>query len=443
MSYRRALLASSSSADSAGTRPADPLRPPAAARAGRSRRRAWALLLAGGHLFVLSAFAFAQPLFDLIARNAEFFAVRGSTREDVVAFVLGALLIPPAVLLLVELVATAAGVLVWRAVHVLFVAALSAVVVLQALAQRVDGGVLLIAAAAALGAAVAWLYVRTPLVRTFFTVLIPAPVILAAALPLRLAGAQAAHGRGGCARRGCKGLEDARPGGRDRLRRAHDGLAPERPRPDRRRAVPELRPARARRDLLPPGDDRSRLDRARGSGDPDRTHPAGRRAADLRRPPGESLHAARADVPDPRPRVDHEPLPEGALPPRKGGAGRGRAALLAGPGRPGGGGLVRVGRLDPLPAHAAAVLACRAPAGGRPVVAELPRRRGHGDQDGERRRAGGRAALRAGLPADARPRVGARGDALLLPRADPAPTLALPPVGQDATSATRSRFRGS
>ena len=250
-------------------------------------------------------------------------------------------------------------------------------------------------------------------------------------LPLRLAGAQAAHGRGRCSGRGREGLEDARPGGRGRLRRAHHGLAPERARPDRRRAVPELRPARARRDLLPPGDDRPRLDRACGSGDPDRTHPARRRAPDLRRPPAEPLHAARADVPDPRPRVDHEPLPEGALRSREGGAGRRRAALLAGPGRPGGGGLVRVGRLDPLPPHAAAVLACRAPAGGRPVVAELPRRRGHGDQDGERRPADGRAAVRAGLPADARPRVGARGDALLLPRADPAPTLALPPVGQD------------
>ena len=168
-------MASSSAADPAGTRPVDPRR----ARARRSRRRGWALLLAGGHLFVLSAFAFAQPLFDLLANNAEFFAVRGSTREDIVAFVVGVLVIPPALLLLVELVATAGGVLAWRAVHLVFVAALAAVIVLQALAQRVDGGILLIGAAAAVGAAVAWLYVRTPLVRTFFTVLVPAPVILA------------------------------------------------------------------------------------------------------------------------------------------------------------------------------------------------------------------------------------------------------------------------
>ncbi len=173
-------MASSSSADSAGARPVDPRRPPAAARARRSRRRARALLLAGGHLFVLSAFAFAQPLFDLLAHNAEFFAVRGSTREDIVAFVLG------------RAAHSACGAARWSSswrrprecssgarCTSLFVAALSAVVVLQALAQRVDGGILLLVAAAALGAAVAWLYVRTPLVRTFLTVLIPAPVILA------------------------------------------------------------------------------------------------------------------------------------------------------------------------------------------------------------------------------------------------------------------------
>ena len=164
--------------DSAGTRPADSGPPPSAARSRRSRRRWRALLLAGGHLFVLSAFAFAQPLFDLLAHNAEFFAVRGSTREDIVAFVLGALLVPPTVLLLVELVATAGGVLVWRAVHLVFVAALSAAIVLHALAQRVDGGTLLLVGAAVVGGVVAWLYVRTRAVRTFLTVLIPAPVIL-------------------------------------------------------------------------------------------------------------------------------------------------------------------------------------------------------------------------------------------------------------------------
>ena len=38
------------------------------------------------HLSVLSAFAFAEPLFDLLGKTPEFFVVRGSTAGDVVFF---------------------------------------------------------------------------------------------------------------------------------------------------------------------------------------------------------------------------------------------------------------------------------------------------------------------------------------------------------------------
>ena len=41
-------------------------------------------------LAVLCAFAFAQPLFDLLGRNPEFFAVRGSPSGDIVLFAVGA-----------------------------------------------------------------------------------------------------------------------------------------------------------------------------------------------------------------------------------------------------------------------------------------------------------------------------------------------------------------
>jgi hypothetical protein len=40
------------------------------------------------HLFAASGFAFAQPLFDLLGKNPEFFAVRGSTPGDIVLFAL-------------------------------------------------------------------------------------------------------------------------------------------------------------------------------------------------------------------------------------------------------------------------------------------------------------------------------------------------------------------
>ena len=65
-----------------------------------SRRLPW--WLAGLHLLVLWAFAVAQPLFDLLGKNGEFFAARGSTRWDVVLFAFVLLFVPPAILLGLE-----------------------------------------------------------------------------------------------------------------------------------------------------------------------------------------------------------------------------------------------------------------------------------------------------------------------------------------------------
>ena len=54
---------------------------------------------------VLSGFALAQPLFDLLGKNAAFFVAHGSTALDVVVFALLVTLVPAAVILGVELVA--------------------------------------------------------------------------------------------------------------------------------------------------------------------------------------------------------------------------------------------------------------------------------------------------------------------------------------------------
>ena len=70
----------------------------AAREAGRSP--GWrGNLLAFGHLAVLSAFALAQPLFDLLSDNPEFFAARGSTGGEIIVFALLLVLAPPALLL--------------------------------------------------------------------------------------------------------------------------------------------------------------------------------------------------------------------------------------------------------------------------------------------------------------------------------------------------------
>jgi hypothetical protein len=49
------------------------------------------------HLGGLWALAFAQPLLDLLGRNAEFFVARGSTRGDILLLAFGYALVPPLV----------------------------------------------------------------------------------------------------------------------------------------------------------------------------------------------------------------------------------------------------------------------------------------------------------------------------------------------------------
>jgi hypothetical protein len=155
------------------------------------------LRVAGLHLLVLSAFALAQPLFDLLGKNAEFFGARGSTGWDVVLFALALVLVPPAVLLAIE------AVMPRRArpvVHHVFVAALVGLLVLQAIRSFGAPGWLLIVLAAAAGAAAAAVYARFGAARMVVTALAPAPVLFLAlflfnsdASKLTLSGTPAAH----------------------------------------------------------------------------------------------------------------------------------------------------------------------------------------------------------------------------------------------------------
>jgi sulfatase-like protein len=139
------------------------------------------------HLLVLSSFAIAQPLFDLLGRNGEFFAARGSTRWDVVLFAFVLVLVPPAVLLGIEAVTPRRA---RPAVHLVFVAALLGLFVLQAVNGNGASGWVLMAVAAAAGFAGAALYARFPAARTVLTVLAPAPVIF---LTLFLLDSDASH----------------------------------------------------------------------------------------------------------------------------------------------------------------------------------------------------------------------------------------------------------
>jgi hypothetical protein len=127
-------------------------------------------LRAGLHLAGLSTFAFAQPLFDLLGRNVEFFAVRGSTRWDVLVFALGLVIVPPLALLAVVAVAGRAA----TAVHLALVALLSGLVTLQAIRDIDAPDALLVAGAGLIGAGAGWAYARLGPVRLGATALSPA-----------------------------------------------------------------------------------------------------------------------------------------------------------------------------------------------------------------------------------------------------------------------------
>ena len=79
--------------------------PEARSAAARLGKRCWAF----AHLAVLCAFALAQPLFDLLKDNPEFFAARGSTGFDIISFSVLLVLVPPLLLLAIELLAGLAG----------------------------------------------------------------------------------------------------------------------------------------------------------------------------------------------------------------------------------------------------------------------------------------------------------------------------------------------
>ena len=130
------------------------------------------------HLGGLWALAFAQPLLDLLGRNAEFFVARGSTTGDILLLAFGYVLLPPLI---------GAGV-VWGAgtirpelgwgVMLALVALIVAGLVLPPAGDALGGSALAVPLALLVGAGAAALYARASGVRSFVTVLSPAPLIV-------------------------------------------------------------------------------------------------------------------------------------------------------------------------------------------------------------------------------------------------------------------------
>jgi hypothetical protein len=130
------------------------------------------------HLGGLWALALAQPLLDLLGRNAEFFVARGSAPVDIVLLAFGYTLLPPlAGAALVWGLGRSRPALGWGTMLVL-VALLVAALLLPPVGDLLGGSAAAVPVALALGAGAAALYARVSAVRSFVTVLAPAPLVV-------------------------------------------------------------------------------------------------------------------------------------------------------------------------------------------------------------------------------------------------------------------------
>lgn len=133
------------------------------------------------HVFVLSAFALAQPLYDVIRRNAEFFVAHEADRLDLVLLTLALSLAVPGVVAAAIWIAARVHPRAGTAAMLAAVAGFSALLALQALrAMRAFADAnneISFGVAAVVGAGAAWLYHRFAGLRQTLTVLSPAIVL--------------------------------------------------------------------------------------------------------------------------------------------------------------------------------------------------------------------------------------------------------------------------
>lgn len=151
-----------------------PAAPPERAVPSAAKEALWAYL----NLAVLWTFAVAQPLFDLLKDNPKFFAARGSSGFDIVSFSSLLVALPPALLLGVQLLLGLLGRPVRRGAHAVLLALLVALIAAQALKKVIDASdPLLVVLSLAIGAALAFFWLRAEPLRSFLQILSPAPLV--------------------------------------------------------------------------------------------------------------------------------------------------------------------------------------------------------------------------------------------------------------------------
>jgi arylsulfatase A-like enzyme len=160
--------------------------PPAAAepvgRPGRgwlrmfSREQLWSLV----ELFVLTGFVVGQPLLDVTGKAPDFFIFRRASKLDILLLIFIVLVLPALYLWVFELILSLAGERARRAMHLVIVTGLLAILALEVgkkLLPVRGRGLVLIAVAVAL--ALGFLYLKQAWVRTWLRYLAPAPLVFA------------------------------------------------------------------------------------------------------------------------------------------------------------------------------------------------------------------------------------------------------------------------
>jgi Sulfatase len=169
----------SSDVDEAKAGPAGPV--PEEAVAGRERTwldrlHLWALV----EVFVLSGFAIAQPLLDVTGKSPDFFLFRRADRLDIVAMVLGVLLLPTVFIWGFEVAIGLVSEPLRRLVHLAAIFGLFSLLAIQ-VAKKLTSlrGPQVVVIALAVGLLAATLYARTSWLRLWLRYLAPAPLVFA------------------------------------------------------------------------------------------------------------------------------------------------------------------------------------------------------------------------------------------------------------------------
>jgi hypothetical protein len=142
---------------------------------GQVRAARWTFPRAWAHLLVLWAFAFAQPVLQVLADSGAFMVARGNAWPDLVLVTLGFVLVPPTVMVAIEAIVPRPS--LRMQVHLAFVGLLAGAFAFQVLKGALVP-VLEVVLAIASGAGLAFAYYRGQLVPTILSVLSPVPLLL-------------------------------------------------------------------------------------------------------------------------------------------------------------------------------------------------------------------------------------------------------------------------